>query len=101
MTKEPTHADIPEDDNEPATKGDVRKSQEELAGMMATSFQGVTDDITGLKQDVTGLKKDVASLKSGQAAILNVVNSIDEQLKEWKGIPAKVERLHKAVFPHR
>ena len=105
MTKEPTHADIPEDDNEPATKGDVRKSQEELAGMMATSFQGVTDDISGLKQDVTGLKKDVTGLKQDMSTlkdtvklVLDIVKTVD---KNTRGIPAQIERLNARVFPRR
>jgi len=43
----------------------------------------------------------VKDLKSGQYAILEVVKSIDEQLKEWQTIPAKVERLRKHVFGKR
>ncbi len=90
----------------PKTKkinGDRPVTQDDLsvlAGEMTRRFDSMQSDIASLKTDVTALKTDVASLKSGQQAILNVVQDIDQQLKEWKHIPKKVERLHKHVFPH-
>ena len=38
MNIEPTNAPINEDDHEPATKGDVRKSQEELAEIVGNAI---------------------------------------------------------------
>ena len=91
----PTQPKKPNGD-EPATQHDLSV----LAGEMTRRFDSMQTDIAGLKTDVATLKTDVTSLKSGQQAILNVVQSIDQQLEEWKHIPKKVERLHKHVFPH-
>ena len=87
MNDEPTTQPFSEDDDKPATKADVR---------------AVADDLDKLAQatSTTFDKMDskIESLKSGQAAILELVKGIDRQLKEWKHIPAKVERLHQRVF---
>ena len=79
MNNEPTHAEIAEDDNEPANKGAVRRSQVELAGMMTNSLQGVTDDIKELDQRMDRLDRGQQSLECGQASLLKVVNSIDRR----------------------
>ena len=108
MSDEPTHTEVHDEDNLPATKGDVRNSQEELARMMASSFTTVAtkDDLRAFatKDDLTAMERRLEqkfATKDQVANVLNIVNSINEQLKEWKAIPAKVERLHRAVFPHR
>ena len=110
MNDEPTTSPISEDDDQPATKGDVRKSQEELAGMMAKSFHhaATKNGLHALDQRMDAFEgrmdkfdRRLERFESSQAATLRVVQSIDQQLKEWKRIPAKVERLHRAVFPHR
>ena len=61
-------------------------------------LDGVDSRLDRLDSRLEGVDSRLDSLESGQAAILKVVNSIDEQLKEWKKIPAKVDRLHKRVF---
>ena len=44
------------------------------------------------------LESRMDSIESGLKTVLAVVNGIDQQLKEWKQIPARVDRLHKRVF---
>ncbi len=89
--------------NKPATQADLST----LAGEMTRRLGSIEDKmatkdaLNAVANDLTSLKSDVKSLKSGQAAILNVVQSVDQQLQEWKPIPAKVDRLHKRVFPSR
>ena len=102
---EPHHAEIHEDDGQAATKGDVRKSQQELAGMMANSFNNVAtkDDLAAMEQRLEEkftTKDDLKPLatKDDFKRVLEIVKTIDVNTR---GIPAKVERLTKAVFPHR
>ena len=63
MTDEPTHAEVHDEDNLPATKGDVRNSQEELARMLASSFANVAtkDDLTAFatKDDLKTFKDEI------------------------------------------
>ncbi len=102
--------------------GDQPATQKDLS-LLAGRFQEQFDDlkqgqarletrIDGLdtRMDGLGIRMDkletrfdnfdsrMESLENGQAAILQTVNSIDQQLKEWQHIPAKVERLHTRVF---
>jgi ubiquinone biosynthesis protein UbiJ len=96
------------DEHAAATKADVRAVQDDvdsLAQATAKTFQRVEGDIAQIKGDVTGLKDDVGKLgkrldrlESGQAAILKVAESIDEQLKEFRTHPTRIERLERSVF---
>ena len=58
----------------------------------------VEDDVTELKDNVKDLKKELKSTRDTTNQVLDIVQSID---KNTRGLPAKVERLHRAVFPHR
>lgn len=101
MNDEPVVKEVNADDQLPATKADVRGVQEDvdkLAQATAKTFQRVEANIAELKSDVNGVKADVQSLKSGQAAILSVVQGIDQQLKEHRRLPERVERLERSVF---
>ena len=69
----------------PATHADLAL----LAGEMALRFDGVNSEL----KEIRG---DIARLQRGQEAILNVVTSIDEQLRELKSLPARVERLERS-----
>lgn len=98
MNNDPTLHEISDEDERPATKGDVQKSQEELAGMMANSFQNGTDDIKALDQRIDTFDQRMERFESSQAAILNVVQSIDRQLQDYKTLPQRVQRLERTVF---
>ena len=54
--------------------------------------------LDGFETQIDGLDSRMNSLERGQAALLKTMTSIDQQLKEWQHIPAKVERLHTRVF---
>lgn len=104
---------------QPATKADVDKAVEELAGATQKGFNHVDQRFDAIDQrfdaidqrfeaidqrfdvverDIEVIKKDVVSLKNGQSAILEVVKSIDQQLKTHKDLPTRVARLERAVF---
>ena len=74
MSKKPINGD------QPATQADLSI----LAGEMTTRFDLID----------TRLER----MESSQNATLELVKGIDQQLKEWQHIPAKVERLHKRAF---
>ncbi|HLD25976.1 MAG TPA: hypothetical protein VJC05_02970 [Candidatus Andersenbacteria bacterium] len=90
------------DDTQPATKGDVRQAQEELAMIVAKSFANVVtkEDAKqfATKDDLKKLAKKVDGLQSSQLAILSVVQSIDQQLREHKTHPDRIARLERSVF---
>ena len=56
MIDEPTNAPINEDDKNPATKGDVRRSQEELAAIVGKAFAKETNT---LRSEMQEMKKDL------------------------------------------
>ena len=93
------------DNKQPATKADVDKAVEELAIATQKGFSHVDEqladirnDISGIKDDISDMKGDISGLKNSQSAILDVVKSIDHQLKTHKNLPARVDRLERAVF---
>lgn len=86
-----------DEDARPATKYDI----DELAQITSRQLGHMDDNMTGLRSDVAGLQTEVARLQRGQAAILNVVTSIDEKLKGWEDIPERVDRLEDKVFSPR
>jgi archaellum component FlaC len=101
MNNEPAHAEIAEDDNEPATKGDLR----EVETSVRTEIEDVNqrlltvEDRLGHVEDRLGhVENRLGRVEVTTKRVLDIVQSID---KNTRGLPAKVERLHKAVFPHR
>jgi len=88
---------------EPATKDDVRSSQEELATMMAESFATVaskddlTREISTVNSRLDKVEENMAT-KDMVARIFALVESLDANMK---GIPSKVERLQQRVFGSR
>jgi len=73
---------------------DLKQGQARLE----TRIDGIDTRMDGLETRMGNLDSPMESLENGQAAILQTVNSIDQQLKEWQHIPAKVERLHTRIF---
>ena len=115
MTDEPTHDEIHVDDNQPATKGDVRHSQEELATMMADSFakvatkddltavkQELKDDLSDLKQelkhDIKDTKQKITETKSTMKRVLEVVETIEENTRDLKDLPARVAQTEDDIM---
>ncbi len=73
-----------------ATKEDITRLEARIDGL-ASRLDGFETRINALDSRMDGLER-------GQAALLKSMTSIDQQLKEWQHIPAKVERLHARVF---
>ena len=81
--------------DQPATKQDILDSQEEMAQITNAALER---ELTPMKEDITELKEDVESLKRGQAAILNVVQSIDKKIDAHKDLPERMARVEAKVF---
>ena len=81
--------------NQPATKYDLQVAQDEIA--QATN-NALATEMKSVHTRINGLEKNMDNLKSTTTAILNMVNTIEDRLKSWEQIPAKVERLHKQIF---
>ena len=94
MTDEPTHAEVHDEDNLPATKGDVRNSQEELARMLASSFANVAtkDDLTAFatKDDLTAFatKDDLTAFATKD----DLKTFKDEIVREFKVVTENIHR---------
>jgi predicted nuclease with TOPRIM domain len=101
---------IPTDGDQPATQRDLGI----LAGEMSRRFDDVNqrferiderfdaidERFDRLEARVTGIEDRLGAVERGQVRLLDLVESIDEQLKAWRHIPDKVERIHRRVFPH-
>lgn len=107
MSDEPHLREVNGDENQPATKADVRSVQDDvdkLAQATAKTFERIEqrmatkDDIATIHQRFGSLDDRIGRLERGQAAILSVVQGIDEQLKEFRTHPARIERLEHSVF---
>lgn len=108
MSKNPITRPIQNDDNETATKGDVRRAVEELAQITSRGFQQTASekDLENFvtKDDLRDFESrldDRFATKQQVETVLEIVQSIDQQLRECKQIPAKVERLHSRIFGSR
>lgn len=88
-----------DNDNQPATKKDVRDSQEELATIMAKSFDNVAtkDDIKGLDQRMDRLEENTAT-KDDLKRVLEVVETIEENTRGLKDLPARVAQNEADIF---
>lgn len=80
--------------DEPATQHDLSL----LSSQMTTRLDRLEGKFDKLGMGQKELKEDVTSLKRSQEAILNVVQSIDTQLREHKTHPARIRRLERSVF---
>lgn len=76
--------------------GIVKKSFDHVA--TKDQLQAVADDVGVLKDDVGTLKTKVNTLEENQKTILEIVKSIDENTKDMKGIPERVDKLEEDVF---
>ena len=100
MDNDPRLHEISEEDGRPATKGDIA----ELARIVATTtahkedIQHLEERMDGFEQRMDTFEQRMERFESSQAAILDVVRSIDRQLQTHKTLPPRVERLERTVF---
>ncbi len=80
-----------------ATKDDISRLEARI-DRLDSRLDGIENRMVGVKALIDGLDSRMDSLERGQSALLKTMTSIDQQLKEWQHIPAKVERLHTRVF---
>ncbi len=102
-------------DSQPASKGDVRQAQDELAAATASGFNNVESRLTSVesrlehieetmatKEDLRqfATKEDLKQLatKNSVAAVLAVVEENNQLLKEIRRLPERVDRLERSVF---
>lgn len=78
MTKEPTTKQIREDDNEPATKGDVREAVDELAQATKKGFDEIRGELRTMKDEIIyefkavaeNIHKDVAGANKDEISLI-------------------------------
>lgn len=106
VNEEPKLDAISNDDNEPATKRDVRNVVDELAGIVAEfsvstenrfndtekRLETIESDLDTVKSELGTVIGDVTSLKKSTETILEIVNSIDSKVDN---LPERVARLEK------
>ena len=80
------------EDSTPATKADVTEVVDVLAQATNKTFEYV-------EKRFDAVENRLDSLDEWQRASLTVVQGIDEQLREYKSHPARIDRLERAVFP--
>lgn len=67
-----------------------------LAGEMTTRFNFMDVQFQEVRDELQEVRNDLGGLQRGLESVLNVVTSIDEQLRELKTLPARVERLERS-----
>ncbi|HLD09434.1 MAG TPA: hypothetical protein VJB68_05255 [Methylophilaceae bacterium] len=77
----------------PATKSDLDHLSTELRG----EIRDLRTEIEGVDQRVINVENTMAT-KDQVANVLEIVKSIDEQLKEHKTHPDRIKRLERSVF---
>ncbi|MDP3997869.1 MAG: hypothetical protein Q8P73_05215 [bacterium] len=85
----------------PSGNGNSPVTQVDLSlwgGRLQEQIIGLDQRMDGLDKRMDGLDQRMDSLERGQATILQVVQSIDQQLREHKDLPARVARLERSVF---
>ena len=104
MIHEPTNAPINEDDKNPATKGDVRRSQEELAAIvgkaMAKETSTLRSEMKKMKKEITAhfdvvaenIHKDVADANQDEITLIKdqQIPNLDQRtqaLEKTTGLP--------------
>lgn len=100
MIDEPTTAPINEDDNDPATKRQVRDLKLDVEGNDQRLMR-VEKDVGTIKQDVKSLKGDVKILKGDVKDIKQSQSRIERKLDTVidiaVGIPDRVTKLEQKV----
>ena len=76
----------------------MRSQLRSVESNLRVEIEGMDRRLMRVEDDVKDLKKEVKSTRDTTNRVLDIVQSID---KNTRGLPAKVERLHRAVFPHR
>jgi septal ring factor EnvC (AmiA/AmiB activator) len=86
----------------PATQADLSL----LAGEMTRRFDDAQHDVAQVRDEVKHIRQSVETvntrihrLEQGQQTLLEVVQSIDERLKQSRRLPERVARLERTVFP--
>lgn len=77
--------------NEPATLHDLELWGGQLTSHITTVEKNLTTRLDSVEERVTRVEKTTES-------ILNVVQSIDARLKEWKDIPERLANVEDDVF---
>lgn len=95
---------VPTNGDAPATQHDLSI----LAGEMTHRFEKVDERFEGIErrldtmdERLVNVEDRLVNVERQVGNVLTLVQSIDGQLKEWRDIPAKVERLHQTVFPRQ
>jgi hypothetical protein len=109
MFAEPTHEEIAEDGDAPVTKADLRKVENNLR----TEIEGVDQRLIGVEGRLAGVQgrlnhiearldgvenrldrvEATMATKDQVANVLDVVQSIDQRLKEWGDVPGRLDQL--------
>lgn len=101
MIQDPEIKEVHPDDDEPATKGFVRESIDELAQVVHRGFEeqakvmATKDELQEVKDE---LKGDIAGLASGMKAMMAILEENNQLLNELRRLPERVERLERSVF---
>jgi peptidoglycan hydrolase CwlO-like protein len=102
-------------DNEPATKGDVRKLASVVEKHNATTekkyasidqrFDGMDKKIDNLQHDVLDLKLDAKEAKEGRMSILQELKllhrsimRLDDRVRYQQDLPERVDKLEQDVY---
>ena len=86
MTDEPTTEPINEDDNTPATKGDLAQLEKRID----KTLDALTTDVEGIDARLMSVEGRLTKVEENTGRILDIVTSIDKQNKHLKDIPQKV-----------
>jgi chromosome segregation ATPase len=115
MSNEPQLKDVSEDDNRPATKGDVSELVQisgRSFGAVEEHFQrveqqldstqdrldSVDERLSRVDQRLNGVDERLERLERGQEAMLGILNENNQLLGEIRRLPQRVERLERSVF---
>ena len=93
MSDEPTTTPIHEDDNKPATKGDIRRSQDELAQIVGKAIgKEVRTLRTGINTLRTDIKTDMQTLRTDMQTLSTNIKLEAEKTRDH--FDAVAENIH-------
>ena len=106
MTDEPRTHPINEDDDKPASRGDVRHAQDEIVQTMAKTFDDMAtkNDVKALehrmdqRMDKLESRVDGLATKDDIAAVLEALETNTAAMDRLRDLPARVTRLEQRVF---
>lgn len=71
----------------------IKQTFDQIEEKMATKEQ-----LASVKTEVTSVKTEVTSVKKMQERTLQIIESVDGRLKEWKDIPERMADVETDVF---